>query len=64
MKNQSSHPPLAALQGESSLACLEKGRREGTFVYYSAANAHVKSLLAQALFHADDAEKEVAHHER
>ncbi|WP_158843795.1 ArsR/SmtB family transcription factor [Saccharothrix deserti] len=56
------------------LAGLVKGRREGTFVYYSAANDHVKSLLAQALFHADhvdrgippadDAEQEVAHHKR
>jgi DNA-binding transcriptional ArsR family regulator len=56
------------------LAGLVKGRREGTFVYYSAANDHVKTLLAQALFHADhvdrglppadDAEQEVAHHKR
>ncbi len=55
------------------LAGLVKGRREGTFVYYSAANDHVKSLLAQGLFHADhvdrdippadDPEQEVAHHE-
>ncbi len=35
------------------LAGLVKGRREGTFVYYSAANDHVRGLLAQALFHAD-----------
>ena len=35
------------------LAGLVKGRREGTFVYYSAANDHVRRLLAQALFHAD-----------
>ncbi|CAM3536015.1 metalloregulator ArsR/SmtB family transcription factor [Kibdelosporangium persicum] len=34
------------------LAGLVKGRREGTFVYYSAANEHVRSLLDQALFHA------------
>ncbi|QFZ17920.1 ArsR/SmtB family transcription factor [Saccharothrix syringae] len=56
------------------LAGLVKGRREGTFVYYSAANDHVKGLLAQALFHADhvdrdlppaaDPEQEVAHHKR
>lgn len=35
------------------LAGLVTGRREGTFVYYSAANEHVRTLLNQALFHAD-----------
>ncbi|MCK9902856.1 transcriptional regulator [Parafrankia colletiae] len=35
------------------LAGLVKGRREGTFVYYSAADEHVARLLRQALFHAD-----------
>jgi DNA-binding transcriptional ArsR family regulator len=35
------------------LAGLVKGRREGTFVYYSAADQHVHRLLSQALFHAD-----------
>lgn len=35
------------------LAGLVKGRREGTFVYYSAADQHVHGLLNQALFHAD-----------
>jgi DNA-binding transcriptional ArsR family regulator len=35
------------------LAGLVKGRREGTFVYYSAADKHVQDLLSQALFHAD-----------
>lgn len=39
------------------LAGLVHGRREGTFVYYSAANDHVRSLLAQALFHADKIEQ-------
>jgi DNA-binding transcriptional ArsR family regulator len=34
------------------LAGLVKGRREGTFVYYSAANDHVHTLLSQALHHA------------
>ena len=37
------------------LAGLAKGRREGTFVYYSAADDHVKALLSEALFHADHA---------
>ncbi|MFI7641136.1 ArsR/SmtB family transcription factor [Nonomuraea sp. NPDC049400] len=35
------------------LAGLVKGRREGTFVYYSAADEHVRGLLAQGLYHAD-----------
>jgi DNA-binding transcriptional ArsR family regulator len=35
------------------LAGLVKGRRQGTFVYYSAADVHVRRLLAEALFHAD-----------
>ncbi|BBZ03897.1 transcriptional regulator [Mycolicibacterium chitae] len=35
------------------LAGLVKGRREGTFVYYSAADQHVQRLLSHALFHAD-----------
>ncbi|TDD61055.1 ArsR family transcriptional regulator [Kribbella antibiotica] len=39
------------------LAGLVRGRREGTFVYYSAANHHVKSLLNQALFHADHVDR-------
>jgi DNA-binding transcriptional ArsR family regulator len=39
------------------LAGLVRGRREGTFVYYSAANDHVRSLLDQALFHADTIEQ-------
>jgi DNA-binding transcriptional ArsR family regulator len=37
------------------LAGLVRGRREGTFVHYSAADTHVKALLAEALFHADHA---------
>lgn len=42
------------------LAGLAKGRREGTFVYYSAADEHVKALLAEALFHAEHAAGEAA----
>lgn len=41
------------------LAGLVKGRREGTFVYYSAANDHVRSLLAQALHHADHVDRDI-----
>ncbi|MGS2618270.1 ArsR/SmtB family transcription factor [Micromonospora sp. LZ34] len=39
------------------LAGLVKGRREGTFVHYSAADPHVRALLAEALFHADHADQ-------
>ena len=39
------------------LAGLVKGRREGTFVHYSAADTHVRALLAEALFHADHADQ-------
>ena len=41
------------------LAGLVKGRREGTFVYYSAANNHVRGLLAQALYHADHLDRDI-----
>ncbi|MFB9235571.1 ArsR/SmtB family transcription factor [Plantactinospora siamensis] len=42
------------------LAGLVKGRREGTFVYYSTADEHVGRLLAQALFHADHLDRGLA----
>ncbi|MEU6643152.1 metalloregulator ArsR/SmtB family transcription factor [Saccharomonospora sp. NPDC046836] len=35
------------------LAGLVHGRREGTFIYYTAADDHVRRLLTEALFHAD-----------
>ncbi|WP_374754913.1 ArsR/SmtB family transcription factor [Pseudonocardia sp. N23] len=41
------------------LAGLVTGRREGTFVYYSAANEHVRALLSQALFHADHLDRDI-----
>lgn len=41
------------------LAGLVKGRREGTFVYYSAADNHVRGLLAQALHHADHLDRDI-----
>src|SRR3954452_1385595 len=31
------------------LAGLVEGRREGTFIYYTAASAHVRALLTEAL---------------
>lgn len=42
------------------LAGLVKGRREGTFVYYSAADDHIRRLLTQALFHADHINRDIA----
>ena len=39
------------------LAGLVRGRREGTFVHYSAADTHVRAVLAEALFHAEHAER-------
>jgi DNA-binding transcriptional ArsR family regulator len=41
------------------LAGLVKGRREGTFIYYSTANNHVRGLLSQALFHADHIDRDI-----
>ena len=41
------------------LAGLVRGRREGTFVYYTAANTHVHALLAEALFHADHTDRDL-----
>jgi DNA-binding transcriptional ArsR family regulator len=41
------------------LADLVKGRREGTFVYYSAANDHAHRPLKQARFHADRLDRDL-----
>src|SRR6266567_4536512 len=50
----------ARLAAESlrRLAGLVRGRRQGTFIYYTAADVHVRRLLAEALFHAGHAEAE------
>jgi len=46
------------------LAGLVHGRREGTFVYYTAADIHVRNLLDEALHHADqDLPSHRAHHD-
>lgn len=47
--------PAAVSQHLSKLhlARLVKRRREGTFFFYSAENAHVRRLAAEALFSAD-----------
>lgn len=39
------------------LAGLVRGRREGTFVYYSAVDVHVRDLLAESLHHAEQADR-------
>lgn len=44
------------------LAGLVKTRREGTFVFYSAANVHVRRLLGEALYHADHADQGLPDH--
>jgi len=36
--------------------------REGTFVYYSAADVHVRRLLDEALFHADHTDQDLPDH--
>ena len=41
------------------LAGLVQGRRQGTFVYYTAADEHVRALLAEALFHAEHADRQL-----
>ncbi|GAA2759086.1 ArsR/SmtB family transcription factor [Actinopolymorpha rutila] len=41
------------------LAGLVRGRREGTFVYYTAADEHVRRLLTQGLFHADHLDRDL-----
>ena len=45
-----------------------RGRREGTFVYYTAGDEHVRELLAEALFHAEHTDRhlpeESEHHHR
>jgi DNA-binding transcriptional ArsR family regulator len=44
------------------LARLVKARREGTYMYYLAENAHVGRLVEEALFHADHLSNEEPQH--
>lgn len=44
------------------LAGLVRGRREANFIYYSAADVHVRQLLTEALFHADHADRDLPDH--
>jgi DNA-binding transcriptional ArsR family regulator len=41
------------------MSWLVTARRQGTFIYYSAVDEHVRRLLAQALHHADNIDFEV-----
>ncbi len=41
------------------LAGLVQGRRQGTFIYYTAADEHVRALLAEALFHAEHTDRQL-----
>lgn len=43
------------------LAGIVRVRREGTFKYYAAADEHVRTLLFEALFHADHAQNDIAY---
>jgi DNA-binding transcriptional ArsR family regulator len=40
------------------LSGLVRGRREGTFVYYAAADEHVRRLLSEGLYHADHLDRD------
>jgi DNA-binding transcriptional ArsR family regulator len=64
LQGESSVGSLAELVGSSTtavsqhlsklrLARLVDSRREGTFIYYSATDEHVRRLLAEALSHAE-----------
>ncbi len=44
------------------LARLVSARRDGTFVFYSAADVHVRRLLDEALFHAEHADQDLPDH--
>jgi DNA-binding transcriptional ArsR family regulator len=73
LQGESSVACLAELVGAGStavsqhlaklrLAGLVRGRREGNFVYYSAASVHVRHLLDEALFHADHTDRDLPDH--
>jgi hypothetical protein len=41
------------------LAGLIQGRLQGTFIYYTAADEHVRALLAEALFDAEHTDRQL-----
>jgi DNA-binding transcriptional ArsR family regulator len=57
-------PPTAVSQhlAKLRLAGVVRGRRQGTFVHYTAADVHVRRLLAEALYHADHADQHLPDH--
>ena len=71
LQGESSVACLAEIAGTSPTAVsqhlaklrmsrLVTARRQGTFIYYSAADDHVRRLLAQALHHVDHIDPEVS----
>jgi DNA-binding transcriptional ArsR family regulator len=46
------------------LAHLVTARREGTYIYYSAADHHVQALLDESLFHAEHTDDDDPIHHR
>ena len=52
---QSSPTAVSQHLAKLRLAGLVDSRRDGTFIYYSATDAHVHRLLAEALSHAEHA---------
>lgn len=57
-----SPPAVSQHLAKLRLARLVKTRRDGTFVYYSAADVHVRRLLDEALYHADHADQDLPDH--
>lgn len=54
-----SAPAVSQHLAKLRLAGFVTGRREGTFIYYSATSAHVRRLLTEALSHAEHVAGEV-----
>lgn len=52
-------PAVSQHLAKLRLAGLVTPRREGTFVYYAAADEHVRALLSEALFHADHFDRDL-----
>lgn len=53
-------PAVSQHLAKLRLAGLVRPRREGTHMYYQAADEHVRALLDQALFHADHTSKGIS----
>lgn len=53
-------PAISQHLAKLRLAGLVHGRREGTFIYYTAADTHVRALLSEALSHADHTDRRLA----